>query len=105
MWATQHDHPNLSRVSFLNILYCCRSLKRIFFICQKQVYLIKYPPTLNSRKLPEREAAAEQRAMDKEPQTAFQAGIKNEVSRLRVPEITSLTPNSLPSLGRGSEFV
>lgn len=65
-WATQHDHPNLSRVSLLNVLYCCRNLKRIFFTCQGQMYLIKDPPALNSHKLSERDAAAEQRTVDRE---------------------------------------
>lgn len=71
------------------------------------MYLIKYPPALNSRKLSERDAAAEQRAMDKESQTAFQAGIKDEESWLRVSEKPSMTPNSqqTPSLSRGSEFL
>lgn len=66
MWAIQHDHPNLSRVSLLNALYCCRNLKNIFFTCQRQMYLIKDPPTPNSHKLSERDAAAEQRAMNGE---------------------------------------
>lgn len=59
------------------------------------MYLIKDPPTLNSHKLSERDAAAEQRAMDKVPQTTFHTRIKNEESQLRLPEIASLTPNSL----------
>lgn len=70
MGEDQDDHPNLSWANFSVVLkYCClsRRLKNKFFTCQRQVSLIKYIPTLDSLriKVPEGEAAAEQRTMDK----------------------------------------
>jgi len=73
------------------------------------VCLIKPIPTSDSLriKVPEGEAAADQRTMDKVLPDCLPGWIKNEESGLTASEIASLTPNSLqtPSLGGDSGFL
>lgn len=69
--------------------------------------VFSYPLTLNSYKPSEKKGSSRVESNGQGAPRCLPGRDQDKESWLRVPQIASLTPNSLqtPSLGRGSEFL